>query len=103
MDTKEQFAKLVDKVKWRFAWTYAKTLPHEYVVFDKNSNLVKELFNLFNQIALKQGITRKFGKRYFRYIFVNGFKFWRDVEVLNREWLKGYSIDFDKKTYKFKQ
>lgn len=70
----EQFIK---KQKWIFAKTYAKTAPHEYVMVFPNSNLeFKEQALKFNALIEKEGYNRKFYSRTFRYINIDGYRYW---------------------------
>ena len=99
-------------IKWKFAWTYAKRLPHEYIM--NNSKYgeiekVKRFFDLMKKAIILLGKVEQFGNWLWKYIEIDGFKFWFDSTndenyfmILNRKWLKGYEIDFEKRTYKLR-
>ena len=83
--------KFIDANNWIFAKTYAKTAPHEYVVYDNlDSNMQKEYEWFIEQIKEK-GIDEKFYQTTFRYLYFEDKKYWtHDTEqakggVLNRD------------------
>ncbi|MEM5881588.1 MAG: hypothetical protein QXR71_03325 [Candidatus Aenigmatarchaeota archaeon] len=69
-----EFANLAKKVNRIFAKTYAEKAPHWYVVYNKNNEDIKKLFDLFNKLIVKSGVKGKFNPRTYKYFFVDGYK-----------------------------
>lgn len=90
-DDEIRLKKFIDGNKWIFAKTYAKTAPHEYVVYDKlNTDMQKEYDWFVKQIEEK-GVDEKFYQTTFRYLYVGDMKYWvhgfgvEDRGILNRD------------------
>ena len=66
--------------KWKFAKTYAKTAPHEYIVDEWNIELFKEICHLIDT----EGYEEKFYDKTFRYYNIGEFKYWHYETILNR-------------------
>jgi len=83
--------KFIDGNTWTFAKTYAKTAPHEYVIYDKLSTEQQKEYSWFAQQIAEKGIDEKFYQTTFRYLYFDGMKYWlHDTEqlkdgVLNRD------------------
>jgi len=83
--------KFIDNNRWIFAKTYAKTAPHEYLVYDDlDAEMQKEYDWLVKQIEEK-GVDEKFYQSTFRYLYVGDMKYWvhdsggNDKGILNRD------------------
>lgn len=95
----EKFKGLIQKYeqlnKWRFAKTYAKTLPHEYLLIYDIDYSDRDIFMEFAKFITKYGYTLKFGNSEFTYFNIEGFKYWitigknlNTVILINRDRLK---------------
>ena len=90
-----ELAQLISRTKWKFAWTFARTYPHEYTT--------KALSNLEDHARLiacieQYGIVERFGTRRSKYFYFEERKYWHmghpyseDPEqhpnVINRTWV----------------
>lgn len=107
MDPKEnvdkelnRFAEFVKEVEWKFSWKYAAhSLLHEYITLNADN---RELFTLFDKLIKKYGKKARFKTSTYRYLFLDGFKFWRIGVVLNCERLRGCKVNFERKEFKRK-
>ena len=70
----------INNQKWKFAKTYAKTAPHEYIVDEWNIELFKEICNLINS----DGYEEMFYDKPFRYYNIGEYKYWYCGNILNR-------------------
>jgi hypothetical protein len=87
----EEIKNLIEELKnqrFTFAKTYAKTIPHEYIIDFYN----KPLFNKMKKLIEEKGVDKVFvifgrpTSRSFRYVYLGGYKYWIDGDVvLNRE------------------
>ena len=83
--------KFIDNATWIFAKTYAKTAPHEYVIYDNLDAQRQKEYEWFAKQIEEKGIDEKFYKTTFRYLYFEGRKYWtHDTEqrkggVLNRD------------------
>ena len=83
--------KFIDNNKWIFAKTYAKTAPHEYLIYDKLDEEKQKEYNWFIKQIEEKGIDEKFYQTTFRYLYFDGMKYWihntetREKGVLNRD------------------
>jgi len=92
----EQVRCFINSVKWQEAKTYRDTFPHEYTV----SNWIgsrKDLFNKFYSFVeyiRKNGYQKKFFKKTYTYLDVDGYQYWTmgnpicETTVINREKIK---------------
>ena len=84
----------IDSTDWVFAKTYAKTAPHEYVVYDKLDEEGKKEYEWFVGQIKEKGIDEKFYQATFRYLYFEDKKYWtHDLDemeggVLNRDFAK---------------
>lgn len=94
-DEVKGFARLIERTKWKFAWTYARTYPHEYTT--------KVLCNPEDHARLidcieRYGVIERFGDSRRMYFYFEGRKYWhmgepysKDSEkwpnVINRTWV----------------
>lgn len=88
-------APLIERTKWRFAWTYARTYPHEYTTLkfcraDDHAWLI--------DCIEQQGVLERFGNSQRKYLHFEERKYWHmgdpssaDPEqwpnVINRTWV----------------
>jgi hypothetical protein len=83
--------KFIDGNQWIFAKTYAKTAPHEYLVYDKLSAEMQKEYDWFVKQIEEKGVDEKFYQATFRYLYVGDMKYWvhgfeaKDKGILNRD------------------
>ncbi len=93
-ETKE-LAQLIERTKWRFAWTYARTYPHEYTT--KALCSPEDHARLIDCIE-RYGVTERFGNSRRKYFYFEERKYWHmgapqseNTEewpnVINRTWV----------------
>jgi hypothetical protein len=93
-DDPVRLKRFIDGNEWIFAKTYAKTAPHEYVVYDRLSPEMQVEYDWFIQQIVKHGVDEKFYSKTFRYLYFEDRKYWTyDIEereggVLNRDMAK---------------
>jgi hypothetical protein len=91
----ERLAALIDHAKWKFAWTYARTYPHEYTTKklcdpDDHAALIDQIEHF--------GVVERFGDQHRKYWHFRDRKYWhmgepssKDPEewpnVINRTWV----------------
>lgn len=91
----EDFKQLIERNRWKFAWTYARIYPHEYTT--------KALCNLEDHARLidcieRYGIIQRFWDSQRKYFYFEDRKYWHMGEpfsddpekwpnVINRTWL----------------
>jgi hypothetical protein len=94
-DEKRELVQLIERMKWKFAWTYARTYPHEYTT--------KALCNPEDHARLidcieRYGVIERFGKSRRKYFYFEERKYWhmgdphsKDSKdwpnVINRTWV----------------
>lgn len=87
----------IDKCQWRWAKTY-QSIPHEYIVRNK-CELSDDEFLYIVKAQRDTGIHEVWGKYYFPYLYIDGYKYWTmgdpidQTIILNRQ--KVFS-EFDK-------
>jgi hypothetical protein len=83
--------RFIDGNQWIFAKTYAKTAPHEYVVYDKLTADMRKEYDWFVEQIEDHGVDEKFYQTTFRYLYLDGMKYWvhgfdiGDRGILNRD------------------
>ena len=91
----EELARIIERTKWKFAWTYARTYPHEYTT--KALCDPEDHARLIDCIE-RYGVVERFGKARRKYFYFQERKYWHmgnpyseDPEewpnVINRVWL----------------
>ena len=91
----EQIQAAIERSQWKFAWTYARTWPHEYTVKTKSQ---PEDHALLITAIEQYGVRIPWGKYQSKYLFFQDRKYWHmgdpyseDPEehpnVINRTWL----------------
>jgi len=80
----------IDRVRWKFAKTYAKSAPHEYTIREWDEEREEE-FIRFVKIIRTYGYPERFWKKINFYYEVDGMKYWtmgypvREItKVINR-------------------
>ncbi|MEA3306739.1 MAG: hypothetical protein U9Q34_03040, partial [Elusimicrobiota bacterium] len=59
-----------------------------YIVRDNLSVPNQKLFDEFKEFINKEGYSKKFYKKEYKYIDIKGYKYWIIEDVLNREEIK---------------
>ena len=94
-DETEELMRLIERTKWKFAWTYARTYPHEYTT--KALCSPEDHARLIDCIE-RNGVIERFGNSHRKYFYFEERKYWHmgepyseDAEkqpnVINRAWL----------------
>jgi hypothetical protein len=94
-DEMEELCRLIERTKWKFAWTYARTYPHEYTT--------KALCNPEDHSRLidcieRYGVVERFGTSRRKYFYFEERKYWHMgapqsenpeewPNVINRTWV----------------
>lgn len=95
VEKREELSQLIERTKWKFAWTYARTYPHEYTT--KALCEAADHAKLIDCIE-KYGIIQRFGESYRKYFYFEDRKYWHMGEpysddpelrpnVINRTWV----------------
>ena len=88
-------AQLIERTKWKFAWTYARTYPHEYTT--KVLSSPEDHARLIDCIE-RYGIAERFGNSRRKYFYFKERRYWHMGEpesedpekwpnVINRTWV----------------
>ncbi len=83
--------KFVDSSKWIFARTYAKTAPHEYLIYDNLDAGNQKEYLWVLELINKNGVEGKFYQTVFKYFYFGEYKYWlcdtdtRRNGVMNRD------------------
>lgn len=77
-----EITKLIDSVKWTFAKTMPK-IPHEYIVTNDYPEKVDAINTLITEIE-KNGYTKSFYNKEYKYLEINGYKYWVIENIINR-------------------
>ncbi|MEX2430291.1 MAG: hypothetical protein WD645_00045 [Dehalococcoidia bacterium] len=81
-----ELRRALEAAPWRWAKSYAKTAPHWYIV----RHQVPDLFNAMVDLVRAEGVSRRWKDgRTYRYLDLDGWKYWHVTGVLNREPLPG--------------
>lgn len=94
-DEKKELVPLIERAKWKFAWTYARTYPHEYTT--KALCRPEDHARLIDGIE-RYGVIERFGKSRRKYLYFEERKYWHMGEphsedsekwpnVINRTWV----------------
>lgn len=81
----------INNNQWIFAKTYAKTAPHEYLVYDKLDEERQKEYDWFIKQIEEKGVDEKFYQTTFRYLYFDSMKYWihgseeNDKGILNRD------------------
>jgi len=83
----EKFLKFIQDSKWIFAKTMSE-IPHYYIVRDNLSATDQKLFDEFREFIDEKGYVKKFYTKEYKYIDIQGYKYWIIENILNREEIK---------------
>jgi len=94
-DEMKELAQLIERTKWKFAWTYARTYPHEYTT--KALCSPEDHARLIDCIE-RYGVIERFGDSRRKYFYFEERKYWHMGEprsenpevwpnVINRTWV----------------
>ena len=94
-DVVEELAQIIERTKWKFAWTYARTYPHEYTT--KTLCRPEDHARLVDCIE-RYGVMERFGNYRSKYFYFQERKYWHMGEpssedpekwpnVINRTWV----------------
>jgi len=76
----------IDKQKWIFAKSYAKTAPHEYLLLKDLTEKDKRIFKNLAKKIKEEGYDSYFYKAKFRYLRIGEYKYWsmdKTIETTN--------------------
>ena len=96
-DQAEALTELIERTHWRFAWTMARTFPHEYTTKTKGRCAADDHARLIDCIE-RHGVLERFGSVWRLYFYFQERKYWHmgdpyssDPEeqpnVINRTWV----------------
>jgi len=71
-------------------WTFAKTMPdipHEYIVINHYPEKTAEISRFIEQID-KNGYTKTFHGKEYRYLEIDSYKYWVIENIINRAKIK---------------
>lgn len=68
--------KFIDGNNWIFAKTYAKTFPHEYIVYDNLSPKMKKEADWFMGYIKFMGVQKKWFRTTYTYLYFGPHKYW---------------------------
>lgn len=94
-DLLEELGQIVERAMWEFAWSYARTLPHEYTT--KAHCQLEDHATLIDYIE-KYGIVEPFNQYRSKYLYYGERKYWhmgdptsedpeQQPNVINRTWI----------------
>ncbi len=94
-DKMSALVRLIERTKWKFAWTYARTYPHEYTT--KTMCTQEDHAALIDCIE-QYGVIQRFGHSQRKYFYFEERKYWHMGEphaedsekwpnVINRTWV----------------
>ena len=77
---------LCNSVEWRKTTTYPPHLEHEYILIEKQPELVKKLRNAIDEY----GYDEVFYSKTYRYLDLENYRYWHFETLVNRETLEKY-------------
>jgi hypothetical protein len=77
---------LCNSAEWRKTTTYPPHLEHEYVLREKYPKLFEMLSNAIDQY----GYDESFYSKTYRYLTLDGYRYWHFDTLVNRETLEKY-------------
>lgn len=93
-----EIEEIINNEKWRFAKTYAKTHPHEYIVREKCSNA--DYFDCLCEYIKNNGHYEYFFSRKGIYLSIGNYTYWQMGNIINRRWNDMYKVNKDGQIYK---
>lgn len=79
---KKQAEKLIDSVRWTFAKSMPG-IPHEYIVVDNYPEKADDMKLFVSEIA-KNGYTKTFFGKVYKYLEIGDYKYWVIDNIINR-------------------
>lgn len=89
---------LIKSEKWRFAWTYKNTHPHEYIVKEKCSSMIT--FDNICEYIKNNGHYEFFFNKRGLYCTIGEYTYWVMGSVINRRWNDMYYLTPNKQIVK---
>lgn len=91
----DELARIIERTQWKFAWTYARTYPHEYTTKEK---CAPEDHSRLIEAIERYGRVEPFGKYSHKYLYFQERRYWHMGDpysenpedwpnVINRQWL----------------
>ena len=80
MEVSKDLLTRIEEQYWKFATTYAKTAPHEYIVDEWNIDLFNDICHLIET----DGYVEYFYSKPVTYYNIGELKYWRCDNILNR-------------------
>jgi hypothetical protein len=91
----KELEQIIERAKWKFAWTYARTYPHEYTT---RALCPPEDHARLIDFIERYGVIERFGKSQRKYLYFQGRKYWHMGDpysanpeerpnVINRAWV----------------
>jgi hypothetical protein len=77
---------LCGSAEWRKTTTYPPHLEHEYILREK----YPELFQLLSNAIDQYGYDESFYSKTYRYLTLDGYRYWHFDTLVNRETLEKY-------------
>jgi hypothetical protein len=77
---------LCNSAEWRKTTTYPPHLEHEYILREK----YPELFQLLSNAIDQYGYDESFYSKTYRYLTLDGYRYWHFDTLVNRETLEKY-------------
>lgn len=77
---------LCSSAEWRKTTTYPLHLEHEYVLREK----YPELYQLLSDAINRYGYDESFYSKTYRYLILDGYRYWHFDTLINRETLEKY-------------
>lgn len=78
-----QLRQFLENSGWRSAKTMPE-IPHKYIVRDSLSENDKKIFDEFDMFIRKNGYTKKFFSKQYRYFNIKNYTYWVIENILNR-------------------
>ena len=78
----EEIQKYINSVKWQFAKTMPE-IPHEYIVVENYPEKIDKTNRFIAEIE-KNGYTKSFYTKEYKYLEIDGYKYWVIENIINR-------------------
>lgn len=83
---KSEIKEFISSVDWQFAKTMPE-IPHEYIVTNQYPDKIERIKEFVEEIE-KNGYAKKFYGKQYKYLEIDGYKYWAIENILNREKIK---------------
>ncbi|MEK9155950.1 MAG: hypothetical protein AAB360_01445 [Patescibacteria group bacterium] len=80
--SRSEARQFIDSVKWTFTKTMPE-IPHEYIVTDRYPKKTEEVKAFIAEIE-KNGYTKSFYSKEYKYLEIDGYKYWVIGNIINR-------------------